>query len=73
MNINKLHGCFQLMNKLFVIVVASMLLVTVSAVVVSPPSSFNAAKRIAEQQIYHDQNELFSTAAVRFILVLGQI
>ncbi|MCD1588164.1 hypothetical protein K7H09_19360 [Halomonas sp. IOP_14] len=61
------------MKKLFAIVVASMLLVTVSAVVASPPSSFNADKRIAEQQIYHDQNESFSTAAVRLILVLGQI
>lgn len=37
----------------------SLLLATSLAVNASPPSSFSSAKRIAEQQVYHDQTESF--------------
>lgn len=38
---------------------ASALLIVSFTVNAAPPPSFSAAKRIAEQQIYHDQDESF--------------
>jgi deoxyribonuclease-1 len=41
------------------IAAASVLLVASLTLHAAPPSSFSAAKRIAEQHVYHDQGESF--------------
>lgn len=46
------------MMKVFALLTAAILSLAATAEA-SPPSSFNAAKRIAVQQIYHDQDETF--------------
>ncbi|WP_286086993.1 MULTISPECIES: endonuclease [unclassified Halomonas] len=46
------------MMKVFALLTAAILCLAATAEA-SPPSSFSAAKRLAEQQIYHDQNATF--------------
>jgi len=45
--------------KIIYIVAASALIAASLTVTAAPPSSFSAAKRLAEQQVYHDQGESF--------------
>lgn len=47
-----------MLNKLYAAAI-SILLIASFYVSASPPSSFNSAKRIAEQKIYHDQTQSF--------------
>ncbi|RUR43630.1 endonuclease [Vreelandella populi] len=47
------------MNQAFVALATGLLLAVFTASEAAPPSSFNAAKRLAEREVYHDQSVTF--------------